>query len=145
MELSLRRITTEKWEVSNCICGAEPEVLGRASAFDSNQHYVYIKCPVCQKMAEGGSYIEHYNESTINEKYSATIMAITAWENSNVPKTIEGISEYCTKCPSVDKCIDHATRFPNTAIRCPCYGLLKLCVERSQNNETLASETDTLS
>lgn len=138
MELSLRRITTEKWEVSNCVCGTEPEVLERVSIQDHNQRHVFIKCPECQRMAEGGSYIEHYNEGTINAKYNATIMAITAWENLNVPKTIEGISDYCTKCPSVSKCIDQATRFPNTAIRCPCYGLLKLCVERSQNNETLA-------
>ena len=57
-----------------------------------------------------------------------------AAENSNRPTTVEGISNHCRKCKSVDHCIGHATNHPTDMIRCPCYGLLKLCVERSKEN-----------
>ena len=77
----------------HCICGTEPEVLDRVSIQDHNQHHVSIKCPECQRIAEGGSYIEHYNEGSINAKYNATIMAITAWENLNTPIDLEKVEQ----------------------------------------------------
>ena len=54
MEYSIKRVVTEKWEISNCSCGAEPEVLNRVYIHDINRHYITVKCPECQKMAEGG-------------------------------------------------------------------------------------------
>ena len=55
------------------------------------------------------------------------------WENANRPTTVEGISNHCRKCKSIDHCINYAMHHPNDMIRCPCYGLLKLCVERSRD------------
>ena len=134
MELGIARYVTEKWEVSNCTCGAEPDLITRVSISDANYHQVFLKCPECQKMVVGGTYLEHYNEGSINARYKAIIECIAAWENANRPTTVEGISNHCRKCKSIDHCVDHAMNHSNDMIRCPCYGLLKLCVERSKEN-----------
>ena len=101
MEYSIKRVVTEKWEVSNCSCGAEPEVLDRVSIHDNNRHYITVKCPECQKMGESGSYIEHYNEGSINGRYNATMKAITSWENLE-PK----MPHQCKTCNSKDVCFN---------------------------------------
>jgi hypothetical protein len=132
MELNIARYIIEKWEVGDCTCGAEPDLITRDSVSDANKHQVFLKCPECQKMVEGGTYLEHYNEGSVNARYKAIVECITAWENVNRPAAVEGISNYCRKCKSIDYCIDHATSYPYVMIRCPYYGSLKLCVERSK-------------
>ena len=88
----------------------------------------------CQKIVEGGTYLEHYNEGSVNARYKAIVECIAAWENANQPTTVEGIPDHCTKCKSIDHCIDYVMNYPNGMIRCPCYGSLKLCVERDKEN-----------
>ena len=134
MELNIARYVTEKLKVSNCTCGAKPDLITRVSISDANNYQVFLKCPKCQKIVEGGTYLEHYNEGSVNDRYKTIVECITAWENANRPTTVEGIPDHCTKCKSIDHCIDYAMNYPNSMIRCPCYGSLKLCVERDKEN-----------
>ena len=101
MECSIKHVVTEKWEISNCFCGAEPEILDRVSIYDSNKHYITVKCPECQKTSESGSYVEHYNEGSINGRYNATLKAITSWENLE-PR----MPHQCKTCNSKDVCFN---------------------------------------
>ena len=119
MEYSIKRVVTEKWEVSNCSCGAEPEILDRVSIHDSNEHHILVKCPECQKMGGIGSYIEHYNEGSINGRYNATMKAITSWENLE-PR----MPRQCKACNSKDVCLSFIIN--NTgALRCLRFAKMK--------------------
>ena len=79
MQLNIKRYVTEKWEVSDCTCGAEPDLITRVSISDANKYQVFLKCPECQKMVEGGIY----NKGSVNARRKAIIECITAWENVN--------------------------------------------------------------
>ena len=119
MEYSIKRVVTEKWEVSKCSCGAEPEILDRVSIHDSNEHHISVKCPECQKMGESGSYIEHYNEGSINGRYNATMKAIASWENLE-PR----MPRQCKACNSKDVCLSFIIN--NTgAMRCLRFAEMK--------------------
>lgn len=135
MELSLNRITTEKWEVSTCPCGTEPKLEEYPSKAGIQYQKVSIRCPRCGRESKSQQYTRYTDTvRNLNPRYNAIIMAITSWENLGLPEIPEDASEYCRKCKGIDRCIDHAINHPNDAIRCPCYGLLKLCVERSKEN-----------
>ena len=135
MELTLNKITTEKWEVSTCSCGCEPKLEEWSAAGNPEKRYVAIQCPQCRRRSNVESYFrKNQTADFMNARYQAIIMAITSWENLSLPKIPEEVSEYCRKCKAIDHCIDHAINHPHDAIRCSCYGLLKLCIERSKEN-----------
>jgi hypothetical protein len=93
MQLNIKRYITEKWEVSNCTCGTEPDLITRTDIFDTIKRQVLLKCPKCQKMVEGGIYNEHYNKDSVNARYKAIIECIAAWENANRSTIVERSKE----------------------------------------------------
>ena len=135
MELTLTRITTEKWEVSPCSCGGEPKLIEWGARGNPENRHLVLQCQKCGKETPVEAYYHKPHSSDyINGRYQAIIRAITSWENFCLPKIPEDVSGYCRKCKSIDHCVDHAVNHPHDAIRCPCYGLLKLCIERSNEN-----------
>ena len=49
MELNITRYITEKLEVSDCTCGAKPDLITRVSISDANNYQVFLKCPNVKK------------------------------------------------------------------------------------------------
>ena len=97
----------------------------------NDKQFIETYCQNCGTQRCGGigtEWFEGCKYKWNHDSYDA------ASENANRPTTVEGIPDHCTKCKSIDHCIDYAMNYPNGMIRCPCYGSLKLCVKRDKEN-----------
>lgn len=82
MIVEVTRVITEKWEVSPCQCGEEPEMFDRKpNAADGHVRQVVIKCPECGREAAACYHYQYSEVDFLKVRYKAMIQAITTWEN----------------------------------------------------------------
>ena len=82
MTVDVTNVVTEKWEVSPCQCGEEPETFDRrTNQYDAQAREVVIHCPECGREVTA-AYRHSWNEiEFVKVRYKAIIQVITAWEN----------------------------------------------------------------
>lgn len=82
MIVDVRRVITEKWEVSSCRCGEDPEIFDRRTNQDDTQaRQVVIHCPECGREVTAAYRYSWDEIEFVKVRYKAMIQAITAWEN----------------------------------------------------------------
>ena len=82
MTVDIRRVVTEKWEVSPCRCGEDPEIFDRRTSQDDTQaRQVVIHCPECGREVTTAYRYSWDEIELVKVRYKAMIQAIMAWEN----------------------------------------------------------------
>ena len=82
MELELKRIIKEKWIVSPCKCGEEPEIFDRKhNSNNGHERQVVIHCPECGREAISSYQYQYSEVDFLAIRYKAVLQAITKWEN----------------------------------------------------------------
>lgn len=82
MELKLTRVITERWEVSPCKCGSDPEVFDRKiNQEDGHVRQVVIHCPECGREATACYRYQYSEVDFLKVRYKAMMQAIATWEN----------------------------------------------------------------
>ena len=82
MIVDVTNIVTEKWEVSPCRCGEEPEIFDRrTNQYDAQARAVVIHCPECGREVTA-AYCYSWDEiEFIKVRYRAMMLATAKWEN----------------------------------------------------------------
>lgn len=82
MTIDITRVVTEKWEVSSCQCGEDPEIFDRRTNQDDAQaRQVVIHCPECGREVTSAYRYSWDEIEFIKNRYKAMISAIAGWEN----------------------------------------------------------------
>lgn len=82
MMIELKKLSSEKWEISSCKCGEDPIVFDtKINQNDGHDRSFVIQCPECGRRTSA-SYRYHYDElDFIAARYRAAMIAITKWEH----------------------------------------------------------------
>lgn len=82
MIVEIEKVSTEKWEVSPCKCGEDPEVFDRKTNYnDGHARQVVIHCPECGREATAAYRYQYSEVDFLKARYKAMMQAIVTWEN----------------------------------------------------------------